>query len=151
MNSSPNIDCNSALSPETGWVHQVHSLGQPVRPWPCERTRSGAVSWPTVDRVAGAQQSCRRPCTRLARPCRGLPHDTMSYLLLPWSQYTTVYYDTIPSATQAATVTIQSLYRDMAFPQAKPASPVTIQILYYDTSPAKPGLLLLCHDTMIVS
>ena len=42
------------------------------------------------------------------------------FLKSPQSRYTLVYCDTNSSATQAASVTIQNLYRDTAFPQAKP-------------------------------
>ena len=48
-----------------------------------------------------------------------LYHDTAfpSQLLLP-SQYTNVYCDTLFSAIQVVSVTIQNLYRDTAFPPA---------------------------------
>ena len=69
---------------------------------------------------------------------------------------------------QAASVTIQNLYRDTAFPQAIPASPVMIHLVYCDTTyqptshclsrytqlyrdlhPSQTARLrLLCHDTI---
>ena len=40
----PNSDSEPVLSPKTGWVHQVHSLGQPVHTNALRRARV-AVSW----------------------------------------------------------------------------------------------------------
>ena len=125
------------------------------RPWP-----DRIVAWAYRIMVLVAVSS-RAPAS-----CRGLGRDTKPYLMLPWSQYTTVYCDTIPSATQAASVTIQNLYRDTAFPQAKPASPVTIHLVYCDTKPShfsRPATIQVCivtqlpqpncrpcHNTMVV-
>ena len=81
MNSVPNSDSEQCTKSKLGWVHQVHTLTQPVRTgrahcsrWaPCRGVRC-AVSWPPPRSYRGRARLCRKP----GRPYRRLYHDTPS-------------------------------------------------------------------------
>ena len=81
MNSGPNSDSETVLSPKTGWVPQVHSLLTSLRTQarPGVRARAVswadmAVSWSTADRVMAwslavswpGPRPCRNVCGRVA-------------------------------------------------------------------------------------
>ena len=62
MNSGPNSDLNSALSPKIGQVHSVQTqltlVARMVRPGCAQcaqAARAGVVSWSGLDRVAALQ------------------------------------------------------------------------------------------------
>ena len=102
-----------------------------ARKWPY-RGAPNVVSWPGCPSVSQARWPCCGRVRAQARPCPGLPHDTTACLKPLWSQYTLLYCDTILSC-QPLLVTIQSLVLQYKPPQPPTAS-VMIQILYRDTA-----------------
>ena len=116
----PNSDSETVLSPKIGWVHQVHSKLMSLHTQAHPGARVGAVSWLCPPAVS--QVMCRTP----GWPCRGLGCDTVP-CLMPFPSHNTLcvlqYNSPVP---QAASVTIQILYRDTAF-LSQTSAPVTIQ------------------------
>ena len=72
MNRGPKQRLKLGTGSKTGWVHQVHSLGQPARPASVPRAQhlcrvpSTRAARPVP--VPRAQRPCPAPSTRVARP-----------------------------------------------------------------------------------